>query len=136
MGRWMAAMCGVAALASAPTGAAVAQDFEPHQMVSGDDLVSALDADDPQGMAFIAGAMSILLVRSYQDPMFWWVPTCLAQTFAGPRQIAPGVYDYVAALPEDRGRSAQVGLAANAVMFALADYCGQEVTDLEFGASE
>lgn len=119
---------GVLALSTALTTAlpALAADYRlDHIMAVDTDLVAALDADDPQATAFIAGVMGAALVRGMQgDPMLWWVQVCVARTFAGPEQIEPGIRALAAARPEDARTAA---LAVNTVLNALAGYCGEQM---------
>lgn len=119
----MAAMI-VCALA----GPATAQDdpFERTYWLRGDELVAALDAQDPRADAFISGTLAAYVTRARQgDPMLWWVHRCVARTFLGPDNLLEGIRGQVAAVPEDAPED--VRFAAQAILYALADYCSVEL---------
>lgn len=102
-----------------------------HQLVYDSELVAALDADDPQAIAFIAGAMGALQLRGVQgDPLLYWVPRCAAATFAGPQSLVDGVRAYAGDRPA-AADGTQASWAVTAVLHALAAFCAEQGLETE-----
>ncbi|MCB9959436.1 MAG: hypothetical protein H6843_12610 [Rhodospirillaceae bacterium] len=118
----------VATMVCVLAGPTAAQDdpFDRTYWLRGEDLVAALDAQDPRADAFVAGTLSGYLVRSRQgDAMLWWVHRCVARTFLNQDDLLEGIRAEVASVPEDAGED--VRFAAQAILYALADYCSVEL---------
>ena len=124
----MARLVIAAIVACVLAGPAAAQDdpFERTYWLSGDELVAALDAQDPRADAFISGTLAAYVTRARQgDPMLWWVHRCVARTFLGPDNLLEGIRAQVAALPADAPDDVQ--FAAQTILYALADFCSVEL---------
>lgn len=111
-------------------GSAGAQD-DPRPLTgwsTADELVAALDRDEPVGMAYVGGVLGAFMLRGAQgDPVLWWVQRCIAANFLTAESLVPGLRTWAA---EHSDLSPPTALATNAILHVIAETCGRAYEDL------